>query len=113
MQANHPRAPSRATALYVQWSGLLLRSLRSRLLTLLPVAGTSGCAAHGAPSFVLFGAFFPAWMLLAGIGILAAIVTRVVLVTTGLADFLAAQLLVCVSTGLMVAVLTWLLWFAR
>jgi hypothetical protein len=48
-------------------------------------------------------------MLLAGIGILAAIVTRVVLETTGLADFLAAQLLVCVSTGLMVAVLTWLL----
>jgi hypothetical protein len=78
---------------------------------LLPVAVLSGCASRGAPSFVLFGAYFPAWMLLAGIGILAAIGTRAGLVATGLADTLPFQLLVCVSIGLAVAICAWLLWF--
>lgn len=66
----------------------------------------SGCALRGAPSFILFGAFFPAWMLLAGIASLAAIGARVVLVATGLAEILPLQLLVCVSIGLS---LQWLL----
>ena len=65
----------------------------------------------GAPSFVLFGAFFPAWMLVAGIGILAAIAARVALIATGLVEIVPLQLLVCVSAGLTVAVFTWALWF--
>ena len=77
------------------------------------VAGTlSGCTLRGAPSFVAFGAFFPAWMLLAGIGILAAVGTRAALLATGLSGILPLQLLVCVSAGLIVAILAWLLWFA-
>jgi hypothetical protein len=75
-------------------------------------APLSGCAVNGAPSFVLFGAYFPAWMLLAGIGIVIALATRVALVATGLAAVLPLQLFVCTSTGLIVASLTWLLWFA-
>lgn len=82
------------------------------LIIMLVAAMTSGCTLRGAPSFVLFGAFFPAWMLLAGIGILAAIGTRITLVTTGLAELLPLQLAVCVSTGLVVAIIAWLLWFA-
>jgi hypothetical protein len=82
-----------------------------QLLILLSAAAMSGCALRGAPSFVLFGAFFPAWMLLAGIAILVAIGTRVALVATGLAEILPLQLLVCVSIGLTVAVLAWLFWF--
>ena len=65
----------------------------------------------GAPSFVLFGAFFPAWMLVAGIGILAAIAARVALIATGFAKIVPLQLLVCVSAGLTVAVFIWALWF--
>ena len=77
------------------------------------VAATmGGCALRGAPSFVLFGAFFPAWMLIGGIGILAAIGTRIVLVATNLAELLPMQLAVSVSAGLVVAILAWLLWFA-
>ena len=82
------------------------------LIIVLIGAMMSGCTLRGAPSFVLFGAFFPVWMLLAFIGILAAIGTRVALVATGLAERLPLQLAVCVSAGVMVAVLTWLLWFA-
>ncbi len=66
---------------------------------------------HGAPSYVLFGAFFPSWMLLAGVGILAAIGARIAMVATGLAEAVPLQLLVCVSVGLTIAIITWLLWF--
>jgi len=72
----------------------------------------SGCALRGAPSFVAFGAFFPAWMLLAGIGILAAVGARAALLATGLSEILPLQLLVCVSAGLIIAILAWRLWFA-
>ena len=50
-------------------------------------------------------------MLVAGIGILAAIGTRIALVATGLGEAVPQQLLVCVSAGLTVAILIWLLWF--
>ena len=88
-------------------------SERTGVLTLVLIAAMmSGCTPRGAPSFVLFGAFFPAWMLLAFIGILAAVGTRVALVATGLAELLPLQLAVCVSAGVMVAILAWLIWFA-
>ena len=88
-------------------------SERARVLVLVLIAAMmSGCTVRGAPSFVLFGAFFPAWMLLAFIGILAAVGTRVALVATGLAELLPLQLAVCVSAGVMVAILAWLIWFA-
>jgi hypothetical protein len=74
-------------------------------------ASMSGCASRGAPSFVLFGAFFPAWLLLAGIGIGAAVTTRLAFVASGLATVIPLQLLVCASSGLTVAVVCWLLWF--
>ena len=81
------------------------------LLVALAAATVNGCAQRGAPSFVFFGAFFPDWMLLAGIGILAAIGTRGILLATGLAQVMPLQLLVCVSVGLTIATLGWLLCF--
>ena len=50
-------------------------------------------------------------MLLSGIGILAAIGTRAVLIAMGLTEVMPLQLLVCVSVGLTIATFTWLLWF--
>ena len=72
----------------------------------------SGCSQRGAPSFVLFGAYFPAWMLVAGIGILVAVAARVVSVATGMADVLPYPLALCTSVGVIAAVLVWLIWFA-
>jgi hypothetical protein len=72
-----------------------------------------GCAAQGAPSFILFGAYFPAWMFCAVIGIVVALVSRVGMVATGLSDTMPFQLFVCASIGLIVAVSAWLLWFGR
>lgn len=72
-----------------------------------------GCAAQGAPSFILSGAYFPAWMLCAVIGVAGAFLARTVMVTTGLSETLPFQLFVCTSLGLIVALAAWLLWFGR
>jgi len=74
------------------------------------LAGLGGCAAQGAPSFTLFGAYFPSWMFCAVIGIVAGLAARIAMVATGLSDTVPLQLLVCASIGLIVAVLAWLLW---
>lgn len=72
----------------------------------------SGCdVGRGAPSFTLFGAFFPAWMFCAAIGILAAIGARAVFVGTEWSSILPFQLFVCASIGMIFGLLTWLFWF--
>ena len=55
----------------------------------------------GAPSFELFGAFFPAWMLCALFGVVGAATTRLVLAA------LPFQLAVCTAIGVTVGVLLW------
>jgi hypothetical protein len=72
----------------------------------------SGCAERGAPSFELFGAYFPAWMLVAGIGILVAAGTRVLSLAIGIAPALPFPLAISTSVGVVAAVIVWLLWFA-
>ena len=66
-----------------------------------------GWATHGAPYFFILGAFFPAWMLCALVGILAAIGVRLVFVASGLASLLPFQLLVCSSLGLCAGLFLW------
>jgi hypothetical protein len=73
----------------------------------------SGCSAGGAPSFDLFGAFFPAWLLCGVIGIAAAGVARVAFISSGLANALPYQLAVCTAIGVIAALLTWLIGFGR
>jgi hypothetical protein len=72
----------------------------------------SGCAQRGAPSLALFGAYFPAWMFCAIVGIVAAVGARIVFVASGLSDVLPFQLFVCVAIGACLALLAWLSWFA-
>ena len=81
------------------------------LLTSLISITLSGCADHGAPSFALVGAYFPAWMVCALIGIFATIGARVGFIASGLATVVPFQLFVCTSIGVCVALLAWLLWF--
>jgi len=61
----------------------------------------------GAPSFEVFGAFFPAWMLFGLIGIIGAGVSRVIFVGTGLSHVLPQQLFVCTAIGTICAVFAW------
>lgn len=71
----------------------------------------TGCSLGGAPSFTLFGAFFPAWLLCGALGVVVAIVARVVFVVAGLAEVLPLQFLVCSSIGLLTAIVSWLALF--
>ncbi len=73
----------------------------------------AGCSVRGAPSYTLFGAFFPAWIFCTAIGIVGAIGTRIAFVATGLAAILPYQLVVCASVGLSIALLAWLLLFGQ
>jgi YtcA family len=71
----------------------------------------TGCSLAGAPSFELFGAFFPAWMLCALIGIIGAASTRIVLTTSSFNDVIPFQLAVCAAVGVIVGLLAWILLF--
>ena len=73
----------------------------------------SGCSTASAPSFDLFGAFFPAWLLCGLIGVAGAIAARAGFVGTGLANAVPFQLFVCTAIGIIAAILVWLLWFGR
>ena len=71
------------------------------------VQAIDGWEVQGAPYFSVFGAFFPAWMFCALVGILAAIGVRLVFVASGLASLLPFQLLVCSSLGLCAGLCVW------
>ena len=80
---------------------------------LLTLSCLGGCSAAGAPSFDLFGAFFPAWLLCGVIGIAGAAIARLAFVSGGLANRLPYQLAVCTAIGVIAAVLVWLVGFGR
>ena len=65
----------------------------------------------GAPSFELFGAFFPAWMLCASLGVIGAAITRVVLTGTTFRDTVPFQLAACTAVGVIVGLLVWMILF--
>ena len=71
----------------------------------------TGCSLAGAPSFELFGAFFPAWILCALIGIIGAAGARVVLTTPPFNDVVPFQLAVCTAAGVVVGLLSWMVLF--
>ena len=79
-----------------------------------PVALTllvSGCS-H-APTLNLFGSYFPAWMLCAVAGILAAVVIRQILALIGIHEFVPAPLLTYTGFAVSGALLLWLFWFGH
>jgi hypothetical protein len=73
----------------------------------------TSCSSSGAPSFTLFGAFFPGWMFCGLTGIIGAAVARAVFVVSGLSNVLPYQLFVCTAIGIIVAILAWFVWFWR
>lgn len=84
---------------------------RWHLFAAVPFLVLAGCS--GAPSFVLFGAYFPAWMMCAGIGLFSAIALRLFMVASGLSQTLPAQLALSTATAVLAGTVAWLLWFGR
>ena len=71
----------------------------------------SGCS-H-APTLDLLGSYFPAWMLCAVAGILAAVIIRQFLTLAGIHEFVLVPLLTYTGFAVSVALLLWLFWFGH
>ena len=71
----------------------------------------TGCSA--APAQDLLGSFFPAWMLCAVIGVLAAVVLRLMLTWVGIAEDVPMPSLTYVVLATALTLLVWLLWFGH
>ena len=65
---------------------------------------------RGAPSLEVAGAYFPAWLSCALVAVVGAILARVAMVASGLAQVMPLQLFVCISIGLLLAALVWVAW---
>jgi hypothetical protein len=89
-----------------------LSSLARALIVLMSFS-LGGCSTGGAPSFDLFGAFFPAWLLCGIVGIAGAVAARVAFVGSGVANTLPYQLAVCTAIGVITALLFWLVGFGH
>ena len=83
---------------------------RAGLIAFGAVAATPAFAA--APSLVVFGAFFPAWILCALIGVVGAILVRAALVTLKLDEFLPAKLIVYLAFAILIGIGVWRVWYA-
>jgi hypothetical protein len=79
----------------------------------LPLLSLCGCSEAGAPSFDIFGAFFPAWLLCAVFGIFVALGARIFFAARNLTEVLPFQLSLCTSLGAILALLVWLIFFGR
>jgi hypothetical protein len=73
--------------------------------------GLAGCDLRGAPSYSLFGAFFPAWLLCAGLGLLGSFLFRSLVIASGLEDAIPLRLLVYTAFAVGFAVWMWLFLF--
>ncbi|OVZ98710.1 hypothetical protein EQP49_19055 [Yersinia sp. 2105 StPb PI] len=80
---------------------------------LLSAIALSGCTRAEAPSFALLGSYFPSWLACAFIGIIAAVIARVLFIRIGIDEVLPWRLLVYVCLALAVAFMCSLLLFAR
>ena len=81
------------------------------VLLVVPSCMLTGCSLAAAPSFALFGAYFPAWMLCGLIGIVGAAATRVLLTSPALSGVVPFPFTVCTAVGVIAALLSWLALF--
>jgi hypothetical protein len=85
---------------------------RSAVVAVL-AAAVSGCArTPAAPTFTVFGSYFPAWIVCALAGLVLTLVSRIVFVRTGLDEHLPVRLLVYAALTVTWAVAIWFVAFA-
>lgn len=92
---------------------LTRKPLRHQPLILVAVSTLvlTGCVQVGAPAFTLLGSFIPYWMVCAAIGLVVAVMVRVVFIKTGIDDVLPLRLLVYLCLMLTVSFISALLFF--
>ena len=73
----------------------------------------AGCSSGSAPALVLFGAYFPGWLLFAILAIVIALVARIAFGLAGLALAVPFPLFTYLSMGILVAGAVDLLWLGH
>jgi hypothetical protein len=73
----------------------------------------SVAACSYSPTMDLLGSYFPAWMLCAVIGIVAAVIIRQILAVARINDYVVAPLLTYAGLAVSVTLLAWLFWFGH
>lgn len=89
------------------------RARLCRMAPLVILVAVAGCAPLGAPAIPLFGAYFPAWLLCAFIGVIGAALVRVVFVAIGLDDLFPIRLPVYVAVAVIIGLLVSFFGFGR
>lgn len=85
-----------------------------RMGLLLPMAGgIAGCSTSSAPAIILFGAYFPDWLVFAILAVLVAIAARIVFGLLGWGQSLPFPLFTCLAIGILVAGTIDLAWLDR
>jgi hypothetical protein len=92
----------------VIWPG----SRRSWLL-LPAVSAIAGCTTSSAPAVILFGAYFPDWLVFAVLTVVFAILARIAFGLAGLAQSVPYPLFTCLAVGILVAGAIDLVWLDR
>ena len=86
-------------------TGRIVKPVAAAALTM----QTAACA-RGAPSLVFFGAYFPVWLACSVIGVAAAGAARLLMVLSGLSQWLPYPMLLCTAIGAAAGILAGLLW---
>ncbi|WP_374544837.1 YtcA family lipoprotein [Rhodoblastus sp.] len=93
------------------WRDVTRLSPKPILATTGAALALAGCAREGAPSFIIAGAYFPAWMACALAGILVALVLRILLGRLGMARSVAYGLTFYSATAVVSGAAFWLFGF--
>ena len=87
-----------------------------RRTSIIAPATVTATAAHAAepaaPSIVVFGSYFPAWIVCAIAGVLGAVVARFILARLGVDEFLPLRLLVYLCLAIVFGLGVWLTYYA-
>ena len=75
-------------------------------------AGAGRAADAAAPSIVVFGSYFPAWILCAIVGVVGAVIARFLLARLGVDEFLPLRLVVYLCLAIVFGLAFWLLYYA-
>lgn len=63
------------------------------------------------PQINIIGSFFPSWMLCVLIGIVAALLIRLLLIRTGVDPYVGPRVLVYASAAILVSLTLWVMFF--
>ncbi|MFT0893080.1 YtcA family lipoprotein [Pseudochelatococcus sp. G4_1912] len=85
----------------------------SRWFAVFSSLAVAGCSSQPSPSFPLFGAYFPSWLAYLAVGIVGALVVRLIFVRTGVDDQMPFRLVVYISLAAGIAFALALLIYGR